>query len=228
METKTLDGLIVLDKPSGLSSFMAVKLVQRAVGAKKAGHMGTLDPLASGVLVVGVGKGTKLFEKLLHGKKTYYAEYQFGVETDTLDFEGQIVSRDESALVTKQMLQQILPKFVGKMAQMPPKFSAKKVGGKRACDLVRAGKDVVLEPKEVEVFSLVFEKQIDQNLFGVTIECSSGFYVRALGRDIAKALGTVATTKTIRRTMACGFSLASAQTLEQIKTGNYRLYELEE
>ena len=219
MEKKISDGLIVIDKPSGLSSFLAVKIAARAVGAKKAGHMGTLDPLASGVLVVGVGKGTKMFDHFLKHEKEYYAEYEFGYETDTLDLEGEVLKTDPDVCVTEEQIKAVLPKFMGKILQMPPVYSAKKIGGQKACDLARAG-------KEVEVFKLDFAGQIAPNKFGVNIRCSSGFYVRALGRDIAAVLGTIATTTCIRRTYACGFTLASAQTLEDIKAGNAVIHEI--
>ena len=226
MEKKISDGLIVIDKPSGLSSFLAVNITKRSLKAVKAGHMGTLDPLASGVLVVGVGKGTKMFDHFLKHEKEYYAEYEFGYETDTLDLEGEVLKTDPDACVTEEQIKAVLPKFMGKILQMPPVYSAKKIGGQKACDLARAGKEVALNPKEVEVFKLDFAGQIAPNKFGVNIRCSSGFYVRALGRDIAAALGTVSTTTCIRRTYACGFTLASAQTLEDIKAGNAVIHEI--
>lgn len=222
------DGLIVLDKPSGLSSFLAVNIVKRAVGAKKAGHMGTLDPLASGVLVIGINKATKLFDKFLKSNKEYYAEYEFGYETDTLDLEGKVIKKDENfSGITKEEFIKVLPKFVGKMKQMPPVYSAKKIDGKKACDLAREGKEITLEPKEVEVFALDFVDEIRPNVFGVKIQCSSGFYVRALGRDIAKELGSFATTVCIRRTKCCGFDIAQADKLEDIKQGKFNLVEIE-
>lgn len=219
MENKDINGLVVLDKPSGLSSFLAVKIVKRALGVKKAGHMGTLDPLASGVLVVGINKGTKLFDKFLKHNKEYYAEYQFGYETDTLDLEGEVTFKAENVVVTKEDIEKILPQFLGKQQQMPPLYSAKKIDGQKACDLARAGKEVALKPKEVEVFDLKLVKQIGNNTFGVKIRCSSGFYVRALGRDIAKKLATYATTTCIRRTECCGFKIEQAESLEDIKAG---------
>lgn len=226
MENK--DGLLVIDKPSGLSSFLAVKIVGRSLGVKKAGHMGTLDPLASGVLVVGIGRGTKLFDKFLKHEKEYYAEYEFGYETDTLDLEGIVLKRDENRAVSLEEFKAVLPEFMGSLLQMPPSFSAKKINGKKACDLAREGKEVVLEPKEVVVYDLVCTGELRKNVFGVKIRCSSGFYVRALGRDIAIRLGTVATTVCIRRTECCGFGLDKAQTLEEVKQGKVNVFPLEE
>ena len=216
------DGLIVLNKPKGMSSFFAVKIVKRALNAGKAGHMGTLDPLATGVLVIGINKATKLFDKFLKGNKEYIAEYEFGYETDTLDCEGNITNKKEK-LVTKEMLENILPKFLGKQMQVPPNYSAKKINGKKAYELARGGVDFSIPPKDVEVFGLELLEQIKENTFSVKIKCSSGFYVRSLGRDLAKELSTYATTINIIRTICCGFNLNEAQTLEEIKNGNYDL-----
>ena len=221
------DGLVVIDKPSGLSSFLAVNITKRSLKAKKAGHMGTLDPLASGVLVVGIGKGTKLFDHFLGHEKSYYAEYEFGYETDTLDLEGKVLKKND-CVVTEDDLKKILPNFLGQISQMPPVYSAKKIDGKKACDLARSGQVVELKPKEVEVFELELVKKLAKNKFGFNIRCSSGFYVRALGRDLAEKLGTFATTTLIRRTQCCGYSLDKAQTLEEIKTGKAVVYPLEE
>lgn len=221
------DGLVVIDKPSGLSSFLAVNITKRSLKAVKAGHMGTLDPLASGVLVVGIGKGTKLFDHFLGHEKAYYAEYEFGYETDTLDLEGKVLKQNDCD-VLEEDLNKILPSFVGKILQMPPVYSAKKIDGKKACDLARSGQTVELKPKEVEVFELALVKKLSKNKFGFNIRCSSGFYVRALGRDLAEKLGTFATTTLIRRTECCGFNLLQAQSLEEIKAGNAVVYPMEE
>ena len=221
------DGLVVIDKPSGLSSFLAVNITKRSLKVQKAGHMGTLDPLASGVLVVGVGKGTKMFDHFLGHEKSYYAEYEFGYETDTLDLEGKVVKQNQCD-ISEEDIEKILPVFKGKILQMPPVYSAKKIDGKKACDLARSGQEVVLQPKEVEVFELELVKNLGKNKFGFNIRCSSGFYVRALGRDLAQNLGTFATTTLIRRTECCGFSLDNAQKFEEIKAGNAVVYPLEE
>ena len=227
MEKTNKDGLIVIDKPSGLSSFLVVNITKRSLGVKKAGHMGTLDPLASGVLVVGIGKGTKLFDHFLGHEKSYYAEYEFGYETDTLDLEGKVLKKND-CVVTEDDLKKILPNFLGQISQMPPVYSAKKIDGKKACDLARSGQVVELKPKEVEVFELELVKKVAKNKFGFNIRCSSGFYVRALGRDLAEKLGTFATTTCIRRTECCGYSLDKAQSLEDIKAGKAVVYPLEE
>lgn len=221
------DGVVVLNKPAGISSFLAVKLVQRAVNAKKAGHMGTLDPLASGVLVIGINKGTKLFDKFLKSDKEYYAEYEFGYETDTLDCEGKIIKQNE-VKVSREMLVEIAKSFVGKQLQIPPQYSAKKINGKKAYQLAREGVQFEIPPKEVELYNLEILEEIKPNAFGVKIYCSSGFYVRSLGRDLAEKLSTYSTTICIVRTKCCGFDLKEAQTLEEIKSGKFIIHSLEE
>ena len=219
-------GIILLDKPKGLSSFMAGKLVGRAVGASKFGHMGTLDPMATGLLVVAINKATKLFDKFLHSDKEYLATYNFGYETDTLDGEGEITKKND-VVVCKDSLEQVCEKFVGKQSQIPPIYSAKKINGKKAYELAREGKIVELKPKEVELYSLKLLGG-GNNSYSFKINCSSGFYVRSLGRDIAKEFSTFATTTCIRRTQCSGFDLKDAQTLEEIKNGNFKLIPLEE
>ena len=116
--------------PKGLSSFMAVRIVQKALGAKKAGHMGTLDPMASGLLVIGINKGTKLFDKFLKSDKEYLATYEFGYETTTLDAEGEIVKKDENIEIKKEQVENLIPSFLGIQSQIPPAYSAKKINGK--------------------------------------------------------------------------------------------------
>ena len=220
------NGLVILDKPAGISSFLAVKIIKRALECKKAGHMGTLDPMATGLLVVGINKGTKLFDYYLKHDKEYYAVYKFGVETDTLDSEGEIINQND-VKVTAEMLQEIIPNFLGEQNQIPPNYSAKKINGKRACDLVREGKEITLAPKKVTLYNLELIKEVDENTFAFKMHCSSGFYVRSLGRDLADKLSTYCTTLEIRRTKCCGYGLEHASSLEEIKQGKYKFIEIE-
>lgn len=228
MESKEINGVVVIDKPEGMSSFSAVKLVKKLLGVKKAGHMGTLDPLASGVLVIGLGKATKLFDEFLKQEKEYYAEFKFGVETDTLDREGKVIARDKNLNISHLDVKAVLPEFVGKQLQMPPAYSAKKIDGKKACDLARQGEEVNLTPKEVEVTELTYRGWQGKNTYAVKIKCKSGFYVRALGRDIAKRLNTYATTVCIRRLRCSGFNILHAQPLEELRQGKAIIYKLAE
>jgi tRNA pseudouridine55 synthase len=143
-----------------MNSMRAVKQVQFKLDAKKAGHMGTLDPMGSGVLLVALGKATKLFDKHLKDKKTYRAVFQFGFQTDTLDCDGTITDTN-NIVVTKEQLLTLCPKFVGEFDQVPPIYSAKKINGKNAYQLARSGKDIELKPKRITIFDFQLIDQLD-------------------------------------------------------------------
>jgi len=196
------NAIINLNKPTGMSSFLAVKKVARLLGVKKAGHMGTLDPYGTGVLLVGVNKGTKLFDEYLKKVKTYVAVFHFGYETDTLDSEGKIINKNNVEINCQQIIG-VLNAFIGKQAQMPPQFSAKKINGQKACDLARMGSVVELKPKEIEIYDLKLLRSFGNNNFQFEITCSSGTYIRSLCRDIAYKLSTYGTMVSIIRTK-CG------------------------
>ena len=212
---KEINGIVVLNKPTGMNSMKAVKQVQYKLGAKKAGHLGTLDPMGTGILLIALGKATKLFEKHLNVKKTYRACFKFGVETDTLDSDGTITKKIDCD-INMQQLKKVCSSFVGKYEQTPPIYSAKKVNGKKAYDLARAGQQVTLKTKLIEIFSLEIIKQIDKNTFLFEIECSSGTYIRSLCRDIANKLNTCATMVAIIRTKSGDYSLENSTTLQDL------------
>lgn len=210
-----IDGVVVLNKPTGMNSMKAVKQVQYKLQAKKAGHLGTLDPMGTGVLLVALGKGTKLFESHLSVTKTYRAVFKFGVETDTLDSEGQIVKTDNKK-ITKEQLEIACKKLVGKYEQMPPIYSAKKINGKKAYELARDGKEVNLKTKLIEIFKLELITQLDQNTYLFEIVCSSGTYIRSLCRDLANLVDTCATMVAIIRTQSGKYSIEQSVTIEQL------------
>ncbi|QDT16130.1 tRNA pseudouridine(55) synthase TruB [Alienimonas californiensis] len=208
-------GLLVLDKPAGASSRDAVNVVQRAArGAGwgrrvKVGHAGTLDPIASGVLVVCVGKATRLIERVQALPKTYEAGFRLHVSSPSLDVEADPVPVPDPPTVTREQIEAALPRFLGEIDQTPPAFSAVKVGGRRAYDLARQGEEVELEPKRVRVDRLEV-LSFDGERLALRIVCGSGFYVRSLGRDLAAALGTEAVMETLIRTRIGGFDLEGA------------------
>ena len=220
------NAIINLNKPTGMSSFLAVKKVARILGVKKAGHMGTLDPYGTGVLLVGVNKGTKMFDEYLNKTKTYIATFHFGYETDTLDSEGKIINENEK-IITKAEIDEVLPSFIGKHAQMPPNFSAKKINGKRACDLIREGKNVELKPKEIEIFDIKLINCFENNNFVFEITCSSGTYVRSVCRDLAYKLSTYGTMISIIRTKGGAFCLENSCTLDDLQNGKISYMEIE-
>lgn len=219
------NAIINLNKPTGMSSFYAVKKVARLLGVKKAGHMGTLDPYGTGVLLIGVNKGTKLFDEYLKKDKTYVATFHFGYETDTLDSEGQIINSNEIE-ISEYQVKNVLKNFIGKFDQMPPQYSAKKINGRKACDLVREGKEVELKPKQIEIYDLKLLRNFGNNNFEFEITCSSGTYIRSLCRDIAYKLSTYGTMLSIIRTRCGVFNIENSCTLKDIEEGKISFLEV--
>lgn len=201
-------------KPTGVSSGFVVNKIKRITN-EKVGHLGTLDPSASGVLSIAVGKATKFFDYFLNKDKEYVALAKFGVLTNTLDSDGEIL-KSEDVQVSLEDIKKVLPSLCGKIDQIPPIFSSKNVNGERAYDLARQGKQVVLEPKKVQIYSIKAEKLTQNNLFRIKIHCSSGTYVRSIIRDIAEKIGTVATTVCIIRTCSGKFEISDSITLDEL------------
>lgn len=199
-------GFLGVNKPSGITSAQLlnkVKFILKQHGIKTSiGHMGTLDPAASGVLVLAFGKATRLFNLFQQKHKTYDTTFKFGLETSTLDMDGEIVAKCEK-LPTQAEILRVLPSFVGKQMQVPPKYSAKKIDGKNAYEKARAGEEFSLKPKEVEIYAFDLVEQEDECCFTFEVVCSSGTYIRSLARDLAKKLGTLAVAEQIVR-VKCG------------------------
>ena len=197
-----MNGVINVYKPPGISSSLAVSKVRRALGERRIGHMGTLDPMGEGVLLMGVGKSTRLFELFLGKSKTYEASFRFGFETDTLDITGNVNEKTADIPTMSDIISQ-LPAFTGRMMQLPPAYSAKSVGGVRAYALARKGCAPELLPAEVTVDSFRLLGSVGENEYLFGIDCSSGTYIRSLCRDLARSLGSLATMTAIKRTR-CG------------------------
>lgn len=194
-------GILLLDKPTGVSSFAALHPVKRAFGGKKGakiGHAGTLDPAASGLLVVGVGAGTRLLEFLEAMPKRYSFRLNLGVVTDSYDLEGEVLERHDASHVTREAVEARLPSFLGSISQMPPAFSAIKIGGKRACDRVRDGETVTLTPRTVRIDRIEILSFEPDNIT-LEVDCSKGTYIRSLAHDLGRALGCGAAADRIRR-----------------------------
>lgn len=221
-----INGIVLLNKERGISSNTAVNKVKHLLKAQKAGHLGTLDVLAEGLLPITIGKGTKLFDYYLSKDKVYIANFKFGQTTDTLDLEGEI-KEEENVSISREMVENILPTFFGKQQQLPPIYSAKKINGKTAYSLAREGKDIALSPKEINIYSIKCLDETEKNAFRFEIHCSSGTYIRAICRDLAKALGTVGVMTFLQRTKCGEFCLDDAFSLEQIKNGDYKLINLD-
>ena len=191
-------GILLVNKRQGWTSFDAVNFCKRVFNTREVGHLGTLDPMATGVLAVTVGSANKLFDMFLNKTKTYVAEFTFGYSTDTLDAEGQIENRC-NIIPTLEQIQDILPEFMGEIEQIPPKYSAKKIGCKKAYDLARSGQEFELKPSKVTINNLKILDYIN-GVLKLEIECGAGTYIRSLGRDIAHKLNTLATMTSLVRT----------------------------
>jgi tRNA pseudouridine55 synthase len=211
-----VDGWVILDKPVGPSSTQALGRVRRVFEAAKAGHGGTLDPLASGVLPIALGEATKLIQFAMDGSKTYEFAVRWGTATTTDDAEGEIVATSPNR-PTEAAIGAALPRFVGEIAQSPPAFSAIKVAGEHAYDLARAGVAVTLEPRKILIKKLEFLNLPDPDTARFRVECGKGTYVRSLARDLARSLDTVGHVVELRRTRVGKFTLDAAISLETLE-----------
>jgi len=209
-------GWVILDKPKGMTSTQAVARVRRVFDAAKAGHAGTLDPLATGVLAIALGEATKTVPFVMDGRKVYEFTVRWGEERDTDDTEGRVVKSSESR-PTAEVIGALLPRFTGLIEQTPPRYSAIKVQGERAYDLARDGEIVELAPRPVEIHQLTLVEQIDNNLSVLDAECGKGTYVRALARDMGRILGCFGHICALRRTLVGPFGENDMIPLEQLE-----------
>ena len=221
-----INGIILVNKESGFSSNQVVGKVKYLLKANKAGHLGTLDVLGRGLLPITLGRGTKLFDYFLNKDKVYQTIFEFGFATTTLDREGEITDKNDVE-VSLEQLQNVCQKFIGKQDQLPPIYSAKKINGKKAYELARAGKSVDLKPKQIEIYDLKVLKQIEKNKFLLEVHCSSGTYIRSLCRDIASSLSTFGVMQDILRTKCGSFDIKESFTIEDIEQGKYKIIPLD-
>ncbi|MGD9980473.1 MAG: tRNA pseudouridine(55) synthase TruB [Hyphomonadaceae bacterium] len=211
-----VSGWVVLDKPGDMTSTHAVSATRRIYNAQKAGHAGTLDPLASGVLPIALGEATKTVPWLMEAKKTYLFTIRWGVSTDTQDREGKEIARSE-VRPTPEAIRAALPAFVGEIEQIPPQFSAVKVDGERAYDLARSGETVELEPRQVTVYEADLVSTEGDDLATFRFRSGKGFYIRALVRDLAAELGVEGHVWRLRRTAVGPFTEADSVTLDALQ-----------
>ena len=215
-----MNGFINIFKPSGITSAYALTKIKKAFKGEKIGHMGTLDPLASGVLPVGIGKCNRLFNYLLDKDKVYKAEFTFGYETDTLDSDGKII-KESKIIPSKEEILKVLPSLMGEVMQVPPSYSAKNVDGKRSYQLARRGIQVELPPKKVEISKIQLDSVIGDNTFAFTIYCKGGTYIRSICRDMAYKLNTFATMTKLSRVQSGCFSLENSIKIEDLDNFDY-------
>ena len=230
--TDSVSGLLIVDKPQRITSHDVVSRTRRLAHTRRVGHAGTLDPMATGVLVLGINKATRLLTWITDHSKRYEAQVRFGVETTTEDAEGEVTSAKGCEGLGNEEIEAVLSRFRGTISQVPSAVSAIKVNGKRAYARVRAGEDVKLEPREVEISLLEAQGQprshrVEYALEGkstyvncvdlnVVVECSAGTYIRALARDLGNALGCGAHLISLRRTRVGEFSIDCAHTLQSL------------
>ncbi len=211
-----MTGAVFLDKPAGMTSFTAANRVRRALGLKKAGHTGTLDPMATGVLVVMLGGATRFIEFIPSHDKAYEATFRLGITTDTLDSEGTVLTQTETAVTTAQV-EQAMSAFRGEIEQVPPMYSAIKKDGQKLYELARKGVEVERESRRVTVHELTLTgAEEESQTFSFAVSCSAGTYVRSLIADVGSALGCGAVMTALRRTAAHGVTIDRCVTLDEV------------
>lgn len=210
-----MDGIFNVLKPPGMTSQDVVACLRRALSTKKIGHGGTLDPDAAGVLPVFAGTATRLLEYALEGDKEYIAQFTLGQQTDTGDDSGKVIAEAKVPENLPELVQETLPKFLGKQLQVPPMYSALKIQGKKLYELARQGIEVERQAREIEITKLEL-LEAGQKSFTVRIGCSKGTYIRVLGEDICKALGSCGTMTFLLRSRVGGFKVEEAKTIQEI------------
>lgn len=223
-----MDGILVVNKEKGYTSRDVVNRVSKILGTKKVGHTGTLDPLATGVLVLCIGKALKVVELLMDHDKEYIAKFKLGIDTDTLDITGKVLNTCDKKVTKKEILD-VLDNFQGLIEQEVPKYSAVKVNGKKLYEYARNNIDVKLPIKEVNIYKLELLDYNEDNM-EVTISCnvSKGTYIRSLIRDIGSSLGTYATMTELNRTKLGIYDINNSYLLSDIEKGKYKLLDIKD
>lgn len=210
-----MNGVLVVDKPKGITSFDVVREVRRAVGVKKVGHTGTLDPMATGVLPVCIGDATKIAQFITEATKAYDAVVKLGATTDTLDAEGKVLETRPVPPMTRALVEAALAPFRGTFAQVPPMYSAVKVGGKRLYELARAGEEIERAARQVTTYELTL-RDFSADELQLSVTCSKGFFVRTLAAEVGEQLGCGAHLCGLRRTKSGPFTLGQAIPLAEL------------
>jgi len=216
-----MEGILVVDKPQNITSHDVVKHLRKLFSIKKVGHAGTLDPMATGILVLLLGKSTRLFPKFSNFDKEYEATLTLGLETETGDLQGRIKKEFSFEKIDETKIEEVFRQFVGRIEQMPPMFSALKFKGKKLYELARKGIEVKRQPRPVSIYSLRLLKFAPPNI-DFLVSCSKGTYIRTLAEDIAKALGTRGCLSALRRTGLGPFNIKEAVGLDEINENHIR------
>jgi tRNA pseudouridine55 synthase len=225
------DGFLVVDKDPGMTSHDVVAIARRALGTRKVGHAGTLDPMATGVLVIGFNSATRLLQYITDGDKSYEATIVLGASTTTDDHEGEILATADASAVKDEDIQKILGAMVGTIMQRPTNVSAIKVDGKKAYDRARSGEEFELPARQVTISKLEIlsiRHKVSVTLVDISVTCSAGTYIRAIARDLGASLGVGGHLNVLRRTRVAGFTLNNAVSIAQLKSGNFSTIGLAE
>lgn len=217
-----IDGLLIFDKDKGITSHDLVYKVRKKLGIKKVGHTGTLDPMATGVLVISIGKATKTSDYILSSNKEYEARIKLGLLTDSFDITGEIL-KEEKVDISEEEIRNVLKKFIGKISQKPPIYSALKVNGKKLYEYAREGKEVEIKNREVEIFSNTLLDFNGKDEFSIRTSVSKGTYIRSLAKDIGEALGSYGTLTELRRVRTGDFKIEDA-----VKVSDFENMSLDE
>lgn len=216
MQYNDFSGLILVNKPTGITSFKLVHIIKKKLNVKKAGHCGTLDPLASGLMIILVGKYTKFQDKFMKQDKVYRATIKFGIKTDSGDLDGKIISKSDFSHVTKELTEQACKSFIGKINQIPPMYSALKINGQKLYELARKGITVERKAREITIYSIDLTDYQKDN-FSIRVKCSSGTYIRTLSEDIGTKLKTDTVVTNLIREEIGNFKLSDALNIDDIK-----------
>ena len=211
-----MDGIIIINKPKGYTSHDVVNIVKKKLNISKVGHTGTLDPNATGVLPILIGKATKISKYLIEHNKTYIAELALGEKSSTGDIEGEIIEKQELPNLEEHQIKQVLESFIGKQMQTPPIYSAIKINGKKAYEYARSGQTIELKPREIEIMDISLVN-FEKGSITFKVKCSKGTYIRVLCEDIAWKLGTVGLMKELCRTRVNEFNIEQSTDLKELK-----------
>ena len=216
MQYNDFSGFLLVNKPVGITSFKLVHIIKKKFNVKKAGHCGTLDPLASGLMIVLIGKYTKLQDKFMKQDKVYYATIKLGIKTDSGDLDGKTISQSNFSHVTKDLIEKACKSFVGKIEQIPPMYSALKVNGQKLYELARKGITIERKPREITIYNIELV-DFKEDTFSIRVKCSSGTYIRTLSEDIGTKLNTDTVLTNLVREEIGKYNLKDAVNIEDIK-----------
>lgn len=223
-----MNGIIIINKPAGLTSQQVVSKVKRELNIKKAGHTGTLDPLATGVLPILIGDATKISKYLIEHDKTYIATLKLGEQRETGDLEGKVIATSDKKIISECEVKKALESFLGKQTQIPPKYSAIKIDGKKLYEYARNGEDVEVPSREIEIYEIdLISFDIENQEIKFEVSCSKGTYIRTLCEDIALKLGTLGFMKALTRTKAGIFDIKDSVTFDDLENKNFKIIEVQ-